>query len=175
MATGFLTILLFTFILIGQAKAQEVIVAREKKPEAPKQAAPTPEQTEQTPSESPAPEPAKPKTRSRKSSAEPTLEEMRKAGALAAERLNSPSPSQKNRSAREEASEANPAPSPVVRETPRPPRKRETPSEQPSTSQRPSSRPGKSEAIGAVRSTFLESGRSEPSNTPPPKGQTPAP
>ena len=86
-------VLLCSFILVGHTRAQEVIVARETKPEAPKQAAPPPEQT---PSESATPEPERPKPKSRKksASAEPTLEQMRMAGALAAERLNNPSPSQ---------------------------------------------------------------------------------
>ena len=59
-------VLLCSFILVGHARAQEVIVARETKPEAPKQAAPPPEQT---PSESATPEPEQPKPKSRKKSA----------------------------------------------------------------------------------------------------------
>src|SRR6266480_1079999 len=99
---------------------QEVIVARETKPEAPKQAAPPPEQT---PSESPTPERTKPKSRGKRStSAEPTLEQMRMAGALAAERLNNPSPSQTRRSGQSE-SEAAPTSTPAVPETPRPVKK----------------------------------------------------
>ena len=167
MPTGFLLVLICSCIVVGQTEAQEVIVARETKPEASKQTTPPPEQS---PSESPTPEPSKPKPRSRKStSAEPTLEQMRMAGALAAERLDNPSPSQKNRSDQSD-SEAAPTPNPVVEETPRPSKKRETPSEQPSKSHRPTSRPAKAEPVGAVRPTFMESGRSEPSTTPAPKG-----
>jgi hypothetical protein len=44
-----------------------------------------------------------------------------------------------------------------------------------SRSHRPASRDSKQEAVGAVRPTFMESGRSEPTNTPAPKGQSPAP
>ena len=82
MPRAFFSVLLYSFILVGQTHAQEVIVARETKPEAPKQAPPPPAET---PSESPTP--AKPKSRGKRStSAEPTLEQMRMAGALAAER-----------------------------------------------------------------------------------------
>src|SRR5207248_6119290 len=124
MPRGFFSVLLCSFIFVGQTHAQEVIVARETKPEAPKQAAPPPEQT---PSESPAPEQTKPKSRVRRStSAEPTLEQMRMAGALAAERLNKSSPSQTRRSSQSE-SEAVPTPTPSVRETPRPEKKEARP------------------------------------------------
>src|SRR4029453_15298513 len=154
------------FILVGPTPAQEVIVARETKPEAPKQASPPPEQTPtetNTPAEVERP---KPKSRSRRStSAEPTLEEMRNAGAHAAERLNNPSPSQTRRSARPD-SEAAPTPSP---------RRKEARPEQPRTSRRPSSQTAKPAADGAVRPTFMESGREQPSATPSTKEQTPAP
>jgi hypothetical protein len=171
MQRGFFSVLLCTFMLLGQTHAQEVIVARETKPEAPKQAAPP---SEQTPSESATPEPARPKSRGKKStSAVPTLEQMRMAGALAAERLNNPSPSQTVRSGRSD-SEAAPTPSPVVLETPTPTRK-ETRPEQTSGSRRPSSRTAKPDASGAVRPTFMESGREQPSASPSPKGQTPTP
>src|SRR5947207_12002076 len=85
MPRGFFSVLLCSFILAGQAEAQEVIVARETKPEAPKQAAPPPEQT---PSESPTPERTKPKSRGKRSeSAETTIEQMRMAGEQADVRL----------------------------------------------------------------------------------------
>jgi len=170
MPRAFFMVLLYTFILVGHTHAQEVIVARETKPEAPKQAAPPPEQT---PSESATPQQTKPKSRKKSTSAEPTLEQMRMAGALAAERLNNPSPSQARRSGQSD-SEAAPTPSLAVPETPRP-AKKETRSEETSSSRRPSSRTAKPDASGAVRPTFMESGREQPSTTPLPKGQTPAP
>jgi hypothetical protein len=170
MPRAFFMVLLYAFILVGHTNAQEVIVARETKPEAPKQAAPPPEQT---PSESATPEQTKPKSRKKSTSAEPTLEQMRMAGALAAERLNNPSPSQARRSGQSD-SEAAPTPSLAVPETPRP-AKKETRSEETSSSRRPSSRTAKPDASGAVRPTFMESGREQPSTTPLPKGQTPAP
>jgi len=169
MSSGFFVVLLCGFALVGQTHAQEVIVARETKPEAPKQAAP-----EQSPSESATPEQTKPKSRSKKStSVAPTLEQMRMAGALAAERLNNPSRSQANRSAQSD-SEAAPTPSPTVSETPRPAIKEARP-EQSRTSRPSSSRTAKPEPIGAVRPTFMESGREQPSASPSPKGQTPTP
>jgi len=187
-------ILLCSFILVGHLYSQEVIVARETKPEAPKQAPPP----EQTPADSATPEPERTKPKSRKKSAsaeptleqmrmagalaaerlnnpsaEPTLEQMRMAGALAAERLNNPNPSQARKSGQSD-SEAASTPSPAAPETPRPV-KREPRSEQTNTSHRTSSRAAKPDAAGAVRPTFMESGRSEPSATPLSKGQTPAP
>jgi len=172
MPRGFFMVLLCSFILVGHARAQEVIVARETKPEAPKQAAPPPEQT---PSESATPEPERPKPKSRKksASAEPTLEQMRMAGALAAERLHNPSPSQTKKSDQSD-SEAAPTPSPAVPETARPPKK-ESRSEQTSTKRRPSSRTEKPDASGVVRPTLMEAGREHPTASPLPKGQTPAP
>jgi hypothetical protein len=167
MPRGFFIVLLCSFILVCQTHAQEVIVARETKPEAPKQAPPPPAET---PSESPTP--AKPKSRGKRStSAEPTLEQMRMAGALAAERLNNPSPSQTRRSGQPEVT---PTPNPAAPETPRP-LKKETRSEQTSTARRPSSRTAKPEASSAVRPTLMESGREQPSASPSPKGQTPVP
>src|SRR5258707_2500508 len=116
MPRALFSVLLCSFILVGRTHAQEVIVARETKPEAPKQAAPSPEQT---PSESATPERTKPKSRAKKSiSAEPTLEQMRMAGALAARRLNNPTPSQTRRSGQSET-EASPTPNPPGPETTR--------------------------------------------------------
>jgi len=171
MRRALFSVLLCSFILVGRTHAQEVIVARETKPEAPKQAAPSPEQT---PSESATPQRSKPKSRGKKStSAEPTLEQMRMAGALAAERLNNPSPSQTRRSGQSE-SEGAPMPSPIVSETARP-TKRETRPDQKRISRPPGSRAAKTETTGAVRPTFMESGREQPSASPSSKEQTPVP
>jgi len=149
-------------ILIGQINAQEVIVAREKKPE---HSAETPAPSEQLPSESPTPAPHKSKAREKKSApATLTLEEMREAGARAAEGANerSGSPSTKTREA---DVESVPVPNPTVSETRRPV-KRETPVEQ-----RDSPRPVKSrgtnvDGMGPIRPTLLESGREAPSPSP---------
>jgi len=151
-----------SFIFSTYLHAQEVIVARETKPEAPKQAVPS---SEQSPSESLAPEPAKPKSRQEKSgSAVPTLEQMRMAGARAAEGLE-------NRPLPQSTREIAPAPVPTVAETPRPV-KRESPVEQRSTSPMSKPRSNKLEGIGPIRPTMIESGREEPSATPSPKAQT---
>src|SRR4029077_8943224 len=169
MLKAFFSALLCSLVLVGHVRAQEVIVGRETKPEAPKQTAPSPEQT---PSESPAPERPKPKSREKKSgSAAPTLEQMRMAGALAAERLeNRVSP----QAAGTRGSDSEPAAteSPALSETPKPIKKE--------ARTRPSPRPTKPEAIGAIRPTMIESGREEPSATPSPKAEargerTPAP
>ena len=169
-------ILLCSFVLGTPLYSQEVIVARERKPEVPKPTAPP---AEKTPSELIAPERTRepqrtnPKTRKRSESAQPTLEQMRKAGALAAERLNNPNPSPARRSGQSD-SEKPPAPSAPVPETPRPAR-REPRSEHTSTSSRSSQRSSRPDMTGAVRPTFIESGRSEPSTSPLPPGQTPRP
>jgi hypothetical protein len=168
MPTGLFSVLLCSFIVVAQTDAQEVIVARETKPEAPKQAAPPPEQT---PSESATPARTKPKSRGSKSA--PTLEQMRMAGALAAERLSNPSPSETTRSAQSDL-EAAPTASPAVPRTTKPPKK-ETRLEQTTESRRPSSRPAKPEGIGAIRPTLMESGREQPTASPSSKGQSPAP
>ena len=173
MLKGLFRVLFCGLVLVGQVHAQEVIVAREKKPEAPKEEAPPP--SEQAPSESPPPETTKPKSRTKKSTG-PTLEQMREAGALAAERRGNRSPSESNRTS-ESGSDAAAAPktSGTSRATATPiatePRAAPT-----STPHRPSSRTTtKPEPVGAVRPSMIESGRQEPSATPSAKGQTPAP
>jgi hypothetical protein len=116
MLKGLFRALLCSLVLVGQIHAQEVIVSREIKPETPKQPAASPEQS---PSESPAPERAKPKSREKKAgSAIPTAEQMRMAGALAAERLENRSPPQ---AARTGGSDSQPAASetPTVSGTPK--------------------------------------------------------
>src|SRR5207253_9468942 len=83
MRKGLFRVLLCGLVLVGQVHAQEVIVAREKKPGAPKE-------------ESPPPETNKPKSRTKKSTG-PTIEQMREAGALAAERGDNRSRPETNR------------------------------------------------------------------------------
>jgi hypothetical protein len=153
---------LCSVILIGKIHAQEVIVAREKKPELPTQ---TPQPSEQLTSESSTPAPLKSKSREKKSApATLTLEEMRAAGARAAEGANDRSVSQSTKT-REPDTESGPVPNPTVTETPKPV-KRETPVEQ-----RNSSRPSKSrgtniEGMGPIRPTMMDSGREAPSPSP---------
>src|SRR3954454_15407065 len=122
--------ILFSLVLIGKIHAQEVIVAREKKSELRRH---TPQPSEQLPSESTTPTPHKSKPREKKS-APPTLtlEEMRAAGARAAEGPKERSVSQSTKT-REPELETAPMPNPAVPETHRPV-KRETPVEQRSSS-----------------------------------------
>jgi hypothetical protein len=163
--------LICSLVLVGQIHAQEVIVAHEKKPEAPKQAAPS---SAETPSESPAPALTKPKLREKKSASTTlTAEQMRMAGALAAERLENRSSPQPARTGGSD-SEPSAAELPTVSATAKP-LKKEPRTGQTSVPRRASPRTTKPEAMDAIRPTMIESGRQEPSATPPAKAQTPAP
>ena len=164
--------LLCSVFLVGQTiHAQEVVVPHETEPETSEQAAPSSE-SEQTSSESATPARAKPKPREKKSAA-PTLEQMRAAGALAAGGRSDRSVSQPT-STGAPHSETPAAPSPVVSQTPRPV-KREAQIQQKSASRPSTPRSSKLEPIGPVRPTMIESGREQPSATPPAKGQAPTP
>ena len=168
--------LLCSLVLVGQIHAQEVVVPRETKPEAPRQATPSSE-SEQTPSESATPARIKPKPREKKSAA-PTLEQMRASGALAAEGRNDrsvPQPKETGASRSETAATPRPSVSPTAT-----PVKREARIPQKSASRPSTPRSIKLEPIGPVRPTIIESGREQPSATPLPKWQrggeqTPAP
>jgi hypothetical protein len=151
-----------SLIFIGETDAQEVIVASEKKPD---RTAQTPQPSEQLTSESPTPAPRRLKSREKKSApATLTLEEMREAGARAAEGSNSRagSPSTKTR---ESDIESAPIPNSTVAETPRPV-KRQTPVEQRSSPHPSRSRGAAIEGMGPIRPTLMESGREAPSPTP---------
>jgi len=162
MLKRFFRAVLCSVILIGKIHAQEVIVAREKKPELPTQ---TPQPAEQITLESPTPAPRKLKSREKKSApATLTLEEMRAAGARAAEGANDRSVSQPTKT-READVESAPVPNPTVAETPRPV-KRETPIEQTSSSRPSRSRSTNIEGTGPIRPTMMESGREAPSPSP---------
>ena len=162
MLKRFFRAVLCSVIFIGKMHAQEVVVAREKKPEVPTQ---TPQPSEQLPSESPTPALPKSKSREKKSApASLTLEEMRAAGARAAEGSNdrSVSPSTKTR---EPDVEGAPMPNPTVAETHRPV-KRETPVEERSSPRPPGSRGTTIEGMGPIRPTMMESGREASSPSP---------
>lgn len=153
---------LCSVIFVAAIHAQEVIVAREKKPE---RAVKTPAPAEQLPSESPTPTPHKSKAREKKSApAALTLEEMRAAGARAAEGANERSASQSNKT-REPDVQSAPVPNPTFAETPRPV-KRETPPERRGSSHLPKSRGTNIEGLGPIRPTLMESGREAPSPSP---------
>ena len=162
MVKRFLRTLLCSIIFIGKIHAQEVIVARERKTESPKQ---TPQSSEQATTESPTPTPQKSKPREKRSPpARLTLEEMRAAGARAAEGSNDGSASHSTKN-RPPDVESAPARSSVTPETPRPV-KRQTPIEQSSPSRHSKLRSTNSEQMGPIRPTMIESGREPPSPSP---------
>jgi hypothetical protein len=162
MLKRFFRAVLCSVILIGRIHAQEVIVAHEKKSEPPPQ---TPQPPERLTAESPTPAPRKPKSREKKSApARLTLEEMRAAGARAAEGSNDRSVSQSTKT-RQPDVESAPMPNPTVAETPRPV-KRETPVEQRSSSRPSRSRGTNIDALGSIRPTMMESGREAASPSP---------
>jgi hypothetical protein len=162
MLKRFFLAVLCSVILIGKIHAQEVIVAREKKPEL---LAQTPQPSEQLASESPTPAPRKSKSREKKSApATLTLEEMRAAGARAAEGGNDRSVSQSTKT-REPDVENAAMPNPTFAETPSPV-KRETPVEQRISSSPSKPRSTNIEGTGPIRPTMMESGREAPSPSP---------
>jgi hypothetical protein len=162
MLKRFFRAVICSVIFIGKMHAQEVVVAREKKPEVPAQ---TPQPSEQLTSESPTPAPHKLKSREKKSApSKLTLEEMRAAGARAAEGSNDRSGSQSTK-AREPDVESAPIPNPTVAETHRPV-KREKPIEERSSPRPSSSRGTNIEGMEPVRPTMMESGREAPSPSP---------
>ena len=157
--------ILCSVVLIGKIHAQEVIVAREKKPELRTE---TPQPSEQFPSESTTPAPRKSKSREKKSApAGLTLDEMRAAGARAAEGSKDQSVSQPTKT-REPDVESAPIPNPTVAETHRPV-KRETPVEQKSSPRPSRSRGTNIEGMGPIRPTMLESGREAATPSPAPR------
>ena len=162
MLKRFFRAVLCSLIFIGELHAQEVIVASEKKSV---HTAQTPQPSEQVTSESPTPAPRKSKPHQKKSAvATLTLEEMRAAGARAAEGLGHRSVSQSAKT-REPDVESAPVPNPTVAETARP-MKRETPVEQRSSSRPSRSRGTSIEGMDPIRPTLMESGREAPSPSP---------
>jgi cytoskeletal protein RodZ len=170
MLRRFFRTLVCGLILMETIQAQEVIVAREKKPE-PVRQTPEPEQTvqpsEQIPLETPTPTPAPRKSRSREKKSAPatlTLEQMRAAGARAAEGSNEQSVPQSIKR-REPDAQSVPAQNPTVAEMSRPVKRQK--SIEPANTPRPSEPRGtKLEGIGPVRPTMIESGREPPSPSP---------
>jgi hypothetical protein len=167
MATKAFTALLCSLAIVGQVCAQEVTVARETKPSVPEPATPA---SELTGSESESATPKKAPNRKKKSAETlPTVEQMRTAGALAAERLKN--------EGRVEKAKASPTPKPeVAREQPVPREslRKEKPVEQSSVPHESKSGAKKLEAvgpIGPVRPTMMESGRQETDTSHSAKGE----
>ena len=156
MLKQFFTALLCGLSVAGQMRAQEVVVAREEKPSASEGAAPVSERTD---SESATATRMDTQARKKKSASTVlTVEEMRMAGALAAERQKKP--------ARVEQTSATGGPS---RQAPKTfegalaeKQKKQIRLEQPSVPRPPKSQTGKSEAVDPVRPTMIESGKQEP-------------
>jgi pyruvate/2-oxoglutarate dehydrogenase complex dihydrolipoamide acyltransferase (E2) component len=162
MLKGFFRPLLCSLAFVGQMYAQEVVVPRETRPEAPTETTPSSE-SEKPPSESTTPARVKPKPREKKSVA-PTLEQMRASGALAVEGRSErsvPQPTRTGSSRSETAAAASPAVSPTAT-----PVKREAHIPQKSTPRPSAPRGTKLEPIGPVRPTMIESGREQPNATP---------
>jgi hypothetical protein len=176
MATKAFTALLCSFAIVGQMHAQEVMVPRETKPNAPEPAMPASQLSDSESGSAPAKK--APDRKKKTATASPTVEQMRTAGALAAERLkNQP---------RVEKTNASPAPKPevtkvqpVAGESPR----KEKPIEQSSVPHESKSSTKKSDAVGRiepVRPTIMESGKQETDTShstkdEPRSGQTHAP
>jgi hypothetical protein len=177
MATKAFTALLCSFAIVGQMRAQEVMVARETKPSAPEPATLASEVSTSESESAPAKKSAARKKKTEEAS--PTLEQMRSAGALAAQRL-------KNQGRRRETN-ASPTSTPEVAKVqqaiPGETRQKEKPIEQPSAPRESKSVTKKSQAVGPVgpvRPTIMESGREETDTSHSAKGesrggQTPAP
>jgi hypothetical protein len=162
MLKRFFRVILCSVVLFGKIHAQEVIVAREKKTELPMQ---TPQPSEQLPSDSTTPAPRKSKSHEKKSApARLTLEEMRAAGARAAEGPNDRSVRQSAKT-REPDVESPPVPNSTVAETHKPV-KRETPVEERSSPRPSRSRGTNIEGMGPIRPTMMESGREAVSPSP---------
>jgi hypothetical protein len=163
------TALFCGLVLAGQMHAQEVIVAREKNPQVAK---PPAQSVEENPVESSSPMAARQKARQKKAgSAAPTIEQMRMAGALAAEGLNERTLSRATRAAAADSQPVATA-TPVVSPTASP-AKKQTDAARRAAPHKSSSRSTTLEAPGPVRPTMMESGREQPSATPSLKWQPP--
>jgi len=171
MLNGWFKVALCSLVVAGRLCGQEVIVARETKPHASPQATPAPEQvrtestpaSEQTASETPAATPRR-RSHAKKPSSVPTIEEMRMAGAAAAERSDNRTTAQPAKTGMSEEQRpvaeglvVTPSPRPVKKEV----RREQTPA--PRRSNSGSSRP---DTIAPIRPTMIESGREEPGATP---------
>ncbi len=174
MLKGLFTALLCGFAIAGQIRAQEVVVAREAKPNLTGQGEPV---TEGTGSESEAATGMKSQVREKKSaSTAPTLEQMRMAGAIAAEQQKQQPPAEQTDSV--EGSSLQGVETATLAER----QKTETRVEQASTHGSSTARTTKSEALspGPVRAMMPESKRQEPTASSPAKtevsgGQTNVP
>jgi murein DD-endopeptidase MepM/ murein hydrolase activator NlpD len=153
----------------GQMRAQEVMVAREAKPSTSQRAATT--GFDQADAESVTASPAKSRLHEKKSASTPlTVEQMRKAGALAAEQQKDQTPVEQTSTTRRSSSQTAKAGGPKafgVAESIR----KENRVERASAPRVSNPRTTKSESIGPVRPTMIESGQQEPAATRPEKAE----
>src|SRR6266513_4480195 len=159
-----LTAFLCGFAVAGQICAQEVVVAHETKPNPSERVAPV---SERAKSESETATESKSRVREKKSaSTTPTIEEMRMAGALAAER-------QKNQGRVEQASTTDGSALPAAKTGALAvEQKKESRAEQANASSRAStSHTTKSDVAVPVRPTMLETGKQESSAAQPAKAE----
>ena len=157
MPKQFFIALLCGVAVAGQMRAQEVVVAHEEKPSASEGAAPVSERTD---SESATATRMDIQARKKKSASTAlTVEQMRMAGALAAER-------QKNQTRVEQTSgtggPSRQAPKTFGGTLGNDRQKKQIHLEQPSVPRASNSQTGKPEAVGPVRPTMIESGNQEP-------------
>jgi murein DD-endopeptidase MepM/ murein hydrolase activator NlpD len=178
MPTKLFTALVYGFAVAGQMRAQEVVIAREAKPNTSERGGT--KTSEKADAESVAASPAKSRVHEKKSSSTPlTVEQMRKAGALAAEE-------QKNKALVEQVNITRGPSSQTAKSgdrkafVPEESVKKGNRVERASAPRASNSRNAKSEAIGLVRPTMIESEKEEPAASRPEKadaggGQTTAP
>jgi hypothetical protein len=165
MRTKLFTAFLCGFVVVGQIRSQEVILARDAKRNASEQGAPPSETNTSRPGTSAE---ARPQGQRKKSgSTQLTIEQMRMAGALAAERLKSEANVEPARVSSNLQAVSTPVPSTfgVAK-----PIRKETRDGQTSASRTSNLRNPKSEVIGPVRPTMIEGGK----ETPDPSGATKA-
>ena len=159
------TVLLCGFAIAGQMRAQEVVVAREAKPNPTEQGKPV---SEGTASESETATGMKSQVREKKSvSTTLTLEQMRMAGALAAGRQKTQTPAEQTNSV--EGSSLQGAKAATLGDQ----EESETRVERPSAHRAPTAQTTNSELLspGPVRPMMLESGRQEPAASHPAKAE----
>ena len=167
MRTKLFTALLCGLAVAGQIRSQEVVVAREAKPTAAERGTPT---SENTNSESGTSIGARPQVHGKKSGSVPlTIEQMRMAGALAAERLKSQPRVEQTRVIDSSNSQTARVLAPSAFAVAKPTRKVRV--EQASASRVLNSRNPKSEVIGPVRPTMIEFGRGAPDASGPAKAE----
>ena len=154
------TALVCAFAVAGQMRAQEVVVARDAKPNASDRATTT--ASERADAESVNAPSTKSQTQKKKSvSTSLTVEQMRKAGALAAEQQKNPARVVQTSTIRTSSSQLAQAEAPKAFRTVEPVKK-ENRVERASASRASNSRDTKSGAIGPVRPTMIESEKEEP-------------